>query len=148
MTEVSVEPFFANLRVLSFSLKLLLNFKESFFNYLNLGEKVADWRFSLAVSAYWKHSIEVTVSCVSILKHLVFHRKCKETLVILLCFPYSKNACVLLLSGRWAASHHQLKRSDYQTLGYEKVLWWRRHLCESGYFFKINFRLKIFLVLK
>ena len=40
---------------------LLLNFKESFFNYLKLGGKVADFserssrRFSSAVGAYWKH---------------------------------------------------------------------------------------------
>ena len=40
---------------------LLLNFKESFFNYLKLGGKVADFserssrRFSSTVSAYWKH---------------------------------------------------------------------------------------------
>ena len=40
---------------------LPLNFKESFFNYLKLGEKIADFserssrRFPLAVGAYWKH---------------------------------------------------------------------------------------------
>ena len=40
---------------------LLLNVKESFFNYLKLGGKVADFserssrRFSSAVGAYWKH---------------------------------------------------------------------------------------------
>ena len=40
---------------------LLLNFKESFFNYLNLGGKVANsseessQRFWSAVGAYWKH---------------------------------------------------------------------------------------------
>ena len=40
---------------------LLLNFEESFFNYLKLGGKVADFserssrRFSSAVGAYWKH---------------------------------------------------------------------------------------------
>ena len=40
---------------------LLLNFKESFFNYLKLAGKVADFSqrssrsFSLAVDAYWKH---------------------------------------------------------------------------------------------
>ena len=39
----------------------LLNFKESFFNYFNLGEKVTSFserssrRFSSAVGAYWKH---------------------------------------------------------------------------------------------
>ena len=39
----------------------LLNFKESFSNYLNLVEKVVDfaeqssWSFSSAVGAYWKH---------------------------------------------------------------------------------------------
>ena len=42
---------------------LLFNFKKSFFNYLNLGEKVADFskrssrRFSSAVDAYWKHCL-------------------------------------------------------------------------------------------
>ena len=40
---------------------LPLNFKEYFFNYFNLREKVADFserssrRFSSAVGAYWKH---------------------------------------------------------------------------------------------
>ena len=40
---------------------LLLNFKEFFFNYLKLREKVADFsewssqRFQSAVGAYWKH---------------------------------------------------------------------------------------------
>ena len=44
---------------------LLLNFKESFFNYLKLGGKVADFserssqRFSSAVGAYWKHCIKI-----------------------------------------------------------------------------------------
>ena len=47
---------------------LLLNFKESFFNYLNLGEKVANfseqssWRFSSAVGAYWKHCMYISFS--------------------------------------------------------------------------------------
>ena len=45
---------------------LLHNFKESFFHYLNLGEKVADFseqsiqRFSLAVGAYWKHWLPIS----------------------------------------------------------------------------------------
>ena len=47
---------------------LLLNFKESFLNYLNLGEKVADFserssrRFSSAVGAYWKHCIRYCIN--------------------------------------------------------------------------------------
>ena len=42
---------------------LLLNFEESFFNYLKFGGKVTDFserssrRFSSAVGAYWKHCI-------------------------------------------------------------------------------------------
>ena len=42
---------------------LPLNFKESFFNYFNLREKVADFserssqHFSSAVGAYWKHCL-------------------------------------------------------------------------------------------
>ena len=44
-----------------------LKFKESFFNYLKLGEKVADFserssrRFSSAVGAYWKHCLKACV---------------------------------------------------------------------------------------
>ena len=47
---------------------LPLNFKEYFFNYFNLREKVADFsvrssrRFSSAVGAYWKHCQQLRIS--------------------------------------------------------------------------------------
>ena len=56
---------------------LLPNFKESFFNYLKLGQKVADFserssrRFSLAVGTYWKHCIYVN-TCLEIKIFLLF----------------------------------------------------------------------------
>ena len=46
---------------------LPLNFKEYFFNYFNLREKVADFsegssrHFSSAVGAYWKHCFKFVI---------------------------------------------------------------------------------------
>ena len=58
---------------------LLLNFKESFINYLILGAKVADFserssrRFSAAVGAYWKHWFNISLFKQKVLQKRVWN---------------------------------------------------------------------------